>query len=267
VASLDLEIESRVERLQKITATIDSMRPAVERLTQVAENAELNVITMAHHAASLMLEIEDRSRDAESLLQRCEATSDKLDDRLERTTGRLHDLTDTGGRVCGRLESASAQARSAHEELAAQIESAQSASRELAIDVQTCEAMEALLEELRPWRSLVANAGVQGDGQQDCEFDLPEPAAQLVNELHARLDRDLNAFSSILAHVAEQFRMFAERNAKGQHGCETASDRVPDDCEQIHADDEARGRGGVVSMIRPESPLSFSSHAGRARAE
>jgi hypothetical protein len=96
-------------------------------------------------------------------------------------------------------------------------------------------------------------------------IELPEPVARLVDELRARLDRDLEAFSSVLAHVAEQFQAFASRDHVRREVRELDAREDRGGSNAIPAPDG--GDEGLVSIIRPASPLSFSSQSRQAPVE
>lgn len=253
---MDREIDARVNRLQIITDEVDALAPALDRLNEVAEHAEVSVVSKAYRAAELVVDLVDRGRAIEELIARSKSASTRLEDELLVSALQIDELNEQSGLIGDRLEAACQRGESTHEVLSQQIEAAHIASRELSIDVQACEALETLLEELKPWQGLTLDRDVEAD---DGEVKLPEPAARLVDELRRRLDRDLEDFSSVLAQVAEQFQRFASREHVRREATELDAHDDRGGSNVIPAPDG--GDEGVVSVITPASSLSFSSHA------
>lgn len=255
---MDREIEERAEPARRVMEEIEAITPAAERLTEIAEQAECTVASMSHRVATLAVDLAERTDTVEPLIARTEAAAMQLDEQVQQTEQYVDALAERGKQVTERIESACEQSAVAGDELSKQIESAQFASRELAIDVEACEALETLLEQLKPWEAFVLD---QDERHATDANALPEPAARLVEELRQRLDQDLAEFSSVLAHVAEQFRAFSSRD----HVRKEAGER--DGRCGTNAEQMSGGGKGVVSVIRPTSPLPFSSHAKLSQAE
>jgi chromosome segregation ATPase len=263
---MDRETNARAERLQQLAAEVDTLMPSVDRMAEVAQNAEIKVTSIAHRAASLLVELNDRCAAVETLIDRSNDTAQQLEAGMLRTVKHAEELTGRTGQATERIEQACQRGVSLSDELARQIDVAHAASRGLAIDMQACEAMEALHEQLKPWEALVLGGDDRKTNRGVGDINLPEPAARLIDEMRARLDRDLDAFSSVLAHVAEQFRAFASREHVRREVRELDAREDRGGSNAIPATDG--GDEGVVPVIRSASPLSFSSHAKKiSRAE
>lgn len=262
---LDREIDARAERVRRIAAEVDALAPAADRLTEVAEQAEITVVSMSHRVATLAVDLAERGETIEQLIDRAGASTKQLDENLRSSVEQIDQFVERSGRVADHLESACERGESERAEILQQIEAAHVASRELVIDVQACEALETLLEQLKPWEAFVLDRDERHDAGSDNEADLPEPAARLVGELRQRLDHDLAEFSAVLAHVAEQFRAFSSREHVRREVRERDAREESGGSNAIPATDG--GDGSVVSVIRPASPLSFSSHAKLSQAE
>jgi hypothetical protein len=217
IERLEREVEARSERVRRAMKQVEAAALAAERLTELAERAEVGAVRASCRVASLILALAECADAAKRLVAESDAKTELMQTALNRAESRAMETADAAQRSSQRVAETCERAEKVRGELVSEIEAAHGASRGLAIDIEACESLERMLDQLKPWESLVLSipshdATAPEADQGNHHIELPAPAARLIDEMRSRIDRDLNAFSAVLSRAGEQLRALSDQN-------------------------------------------------------